>query len=162
MAEQWQVRRGSAALNNDFTGAVGEVTMDITNKTLRVHDGTTIGGIPLAKQAALDSADYVIEWQLPTAENNYSWYRKYKSGWIEQGGIIAAEAASTTGTVVLPTPFTTTSYKVDLIYEHDSSLANGYWLRYKNLTTTSFDYAADTWNNYYKPTVQKRWMAVGL
>lgn len=31
--------------------------------------------------------DYVIESQNPTAENNYTWYRKYKSGWIEQGGI---------------------------------------------------------------------------
>lgn len=30
--------------------------------------------------------DVVIEKQLPTAENNYTWYRKYKSGWVEQGG----------------------------------------------------------------------------
>lgn len=30
--------------------------------------------------------DYVIETQAPTAENNYTWYRKYKSGWVEQGG----------------------------------------------------------------------------
>ena len=32
-------------------------------------------------------ADYVVEYQLPTAANNYRWYRLYKSGWIEQGGI---------------------------------------------------------------------------
>ena len=31
-------------------------------------------------------ADAVIEYQIPTAENNYTWYRKYKSGWVEQGG----------------------------------------------------------------------------
>ena len=31
--------------------------------------------------------DFVVESQLPTAENNYTWYRKYKSGWVEQGGI---------------------------------------------------------------------------
>ena len=30
-------------------------------------------------------ADVVIESQLPTAENNYTWYRLYKSGWVEQG-----------------------------------------------------------------------------
>lgn len=30
--------------------------------------------------------DYVVESQAPTAENNYTWYRKYKSGWVEQGG----------------------------------------------------------------------------
>ncbi len=32
------------------------------------------------------SGDYVIDFQAPTAANNYTWYRKYKSGWIEQGG----------------------------------------------------------------------------
>lgn len=32
--------------------------------------------------------DYVIETQSPTAENGNSWYRKYKSGWIEQGGLM--------------------------------------------------------------------------
>ena len=30
--------------------------------------------------------DYVIEFQHPTPENGYRWYRKYNSGWIEQGG----------------------------------------------------------------------------
>ena len=61
--------------------------MDTTNKTLRIHDGETAGGVALAKQEDLDTADYVIEYQTPTAENDYTWYRKYKSGWIEQGGI---------------------------------------------------------------------------
>lgn len=30
--------------------------------------------------------DYVVDFQAPTAANNYTWYRKYKSGWIRQGG----------------------------------------------------------------------------
>ena len=30
--------------------------------------------------------DYVVDFQAPTAANNYMWYRKYKSGWIKQGG----------------------------------------------------------------------------
>lgn len=40
--------------------------------------------------------DYVIDSQLPTAENNYTWYRVYKSGLVEQGGIITSETYSTT------------------------------------------------------------------
>ena len=32
--------------------------------------------------------DFVVERQEPTAGNNYTWYRKYKSGWVEQGGVI--------------------------------------------------------------------------
>ena len=48
MAKQLQLRRGTATENDTFTGAVGEVTVDTTNKTLRVHDGSTVGGIRLA------------------------------------------------------------------------------------------------------------------
>ena len=91
MSRQIQIRRGTAAEHENFTGAIGEITMDTTNKTLRVHDGETAGGTALAKSSQLPpaSADYVIETQLPTAENDYTWYRKYKSGWVEQGGILA-------------------------------------------------------------------------
>ena len=35
--------------------------------------------------------DYVIESQSPSAINNYTWYRKYKSGWIDQGGVFQKE-----------------------------------------------------------------------
>ncbi len=44
MSRQIQIRRGSAAEHDNFTGAIGEITMDTTNKTLRVHDGVTVGG----------------------------------------------------------------------------------------------------------------------
>ena len=47
MAIQIQLRQGSASEHSTFTGAVGEVTVDTTNKTLRVHDGATVGGFPL-------------------------------------------------------------------------------------------------------------------
>jgi hypothetical protein len=48
-----KLRRGTEAehdtTNGGFTGAEGEVTVDTTNDTLRVHDGSTAGGIRLAK-----------------------------------------------------------------------------------------------------------------
>lgn len=44
MAIQVQLRRGTTAQNNAFTGAVGEVTVDTTVGGLRVHDGVTAGG----------------------------------------------------------------------------------------------------------------------
>jgi len=46
MPTQVQFRRGSSSQNNSFTGAVGELTIDTTNYTLRVQDGTTAGGWP--------------------------------------------------------------------------------------------------------------------
>jgi len=44
MAIELKLRRGSSAENNSFTGSLGEVTVDTTNNTLRVHDGSTLGG----------------------------------------------------------------------------------------------------------------------
>ena len=81
MSRQIQIRRGTATEHENFVGAIGEITMDTTNKTLRLHDGETAGGIMLAKHSNLpvDSADYVVESQIPNANNNYTWYRKYKS-----------------------------------------------------------------------------------
>ena len=46
---QVQFRRGTDTEHSSFTGAVGEVTVDTTNDTLRVHDGSTAGGVRLAK-----------------------------------------------------------------------------------------------------------------
>lgn len=43
-ATQVKRRRGTEAQNNEFTGAEGEIVVDLTNMTLRVHDGTTKGG----------------------------------------------------------------------------------------------------------------------
>ena len=47
MAIQVQLRRGTATQNNAFTGAIGELSFDTTNKQLRVHDGSTAGGFKI-------------------------------------------------------------------------------------------------------------------
>jgi len=51
MATQTQLRRGTAAQNNSFTGAVGELSYDTENKSVRVHDGSTAGGIEVITEA---------------------------------------------------------------------------------------------------------------
>jgi hypothetical protein len=38
-------------------------------------------------------ADTIIDRQEPTSENNYTWYRLYKSGWVEQGGYFTDTSA---------------------------------------------------------------------
>lgn len=48
MPTQIQFRRGTSTQNNGFTGAVGEVTVNTSNYALRVHDGSTQGGVELA------------------------------------------------------------------------------------------------------------------
>ncbi|MEX0668395.1 MAG: hypothetical protein WD061_01475 [Candidatus Saccharimonadales bacterium] len=47
MADEVQLRGGSESENDAFTGLDREVTVDTTNKTLRIHDGTTAGGSKL-------------------------------------------------------------------------------------------------------------------
>ncbi len=55
MARQIQIRRGTADEHETFIGVVGEITMDTTNNTLRVHDGATPGGFALAKQTDISN-----------------------------------------------------------------------------------------------------------
>lgn len=133
MSRQIQIRRGTAVEHATFTGAIGEITMDTTNKTLRVHDGTTAGGTVLAKQSEipdLTNADYVIESQLPTAQNNYTWYRKYKSGWIEQGGIDTSDTSAKT--VTLPIEMADTNYATSITCQ---TLGNYFYFCKPNSTT---------------------------
>ena len=44
MPTQIQLRRGTTAQNNSFTGAAGELSVDNDTEGLRVHDGSTAGG----------------------------------------------------------------------------------------------------------------------
>lgn len=44
MSKQVQFRRGTAEEHKNFIGANGEITVDTTNKTVRIHDGVTPGG----------------------------------------------------------------------------------------------------------------------
>ena len=51
MSTQIQRRRGTTGEHSTFTGAAGEITIDSTKNTVVVHDGSTAGGFPLAKEA---------------------------------------------------------------------------------------------------------------
>ena len=88
----------------------------------------------------LDGADYVIESQLPTADNGYTWYRKYKSGWVEQGGVAPYE--TNTGTVSFAIPMTDSEYQILANVKKASITGNNAVFSFltNNLTTTGFDY----------------------
>ena len=57
MPTQVQLRRGTTTQNESFTGAVGELSVDTTLDTIRVHDGSTAGGIRLAKFSEIQAGD---------------------------------------------------------------------------------------------------------
>lgn len=57
-------------------------------------------------------ADAVIDYQEPTADNGYTWYRKYKSGWVEQGGKGQVTTKGTGNTFSLPVAMVDTNYTI--------------------------------------------------
>jgi len=56
MATAIQRRRGTTAQHANFTGLAGEITVDTTLNTIIVHDGSTAGGIRLAKYTEVQAA----------------------------------------------------------------------------------------------------------
>ena len=151
------MRRGTADEHDNFTGAIGEITVDTTKNTIRVHDGKTVGGTALAKESDipdLSNVDYVVACQKPTAENNYVWYRKYKSGWLEQGGrwnsanINISSNGENTAYIVLPKKMNNPNYTVLVsggtdcclqlgIYETTDTLFRMKWGAYNTNRTLS-------------------------
>ena len=69
MATEVRWRRGTAEEHETFTGANGEVTVDTTNKTLRVHDGETPGGFP-QEGFLVAPAFSPISWHAQTVDNS--------------------------------------------------------------------------------------------
>ena len=67
---------------------------------------------------AVDYSDYikasgtVVAEQLPTSANNYTWFRKYANGWVEQGGTYSWSGNGEKGPVSLPIAMSNTNYQV--------------------------------------------------
>ena len=49
MSTQVQFRRGTTGENDNFKGVVGEITVDTSINTVRIHDGSVVGGFPLLR-----------------------------------------------------------------------------------------------------------------
>lgn len=61
MAKRVQLRRGTTAQTNAFTGTLAEVTVDTDKDVLVVHDGVTAGGFPVAARANADGTISLIK-----------------------------------------------------------------------------------------------------
>ena len=53
MATALQLRRGTTAQNNAFTGVVGELSIDTQTEALIVHDGSTSGGFEVVPSGSI-------------------------------------------------------------------------------------------------------------
>lgn len=85
-------------------------------------------------------ADVVVEYQMPTAENNYTWYRKYKSGWVEQGGSADLANHTTVQIITMPVPMADTKYTISVGHWCNVVGTGGYTgIGWNNKTTTNFE-----------------------
>jgi hypothetical protein len=66
MSTAVKLRRGTTVQHSTFTGAEGEVTVDTTKDTVVVHDGSTVGGFPLLKEAAIGTSVQAYDADLTT------------------------------------------------------------------------------------------------
>ena len=90
----------------------------------------TAGTVGAAIAGKVSKGHEVIAFQEPTAANNYTWYRLYADGWVEQGGTTSnftntAAYTSDNKVVSLPVAMANTKYDVQATLFSDISLGNG-------------------------------------
>ena len=126
-----------AAISDDIATVRAQITAlgDISTLRQTVTDlSTNIGTIDSRTSNLLD---YVIESQMPTAENNYTWYRKYKSGWVEQGGY-ATTSGNTGAQIVLPVTMSDAHYLINGTCDNNTTGGVFHFVIYENQTVNGF------------------------
>lgn len=130
-----------------------EQTAGITVETLNGKADSDLGNIPA-------NYDYVVESQLPTAENGYTWYRKYKSGWVEQGGRTTTVAGQITP-YTLPVVMANTEYTITAT-AHLMHTGNVSSVNFSLIDTTSFSAWANIFGTTGYHAVPFSWFVSGI
>jgi len=97
-----------SAIHDEIVDIDAKITALGDISTLRSSVTTNTENIGILDTRTTGLTDYVIASQSPTADNNYTWYRKYKSGWVEQGGQFTGEATYTFPVTMADTNYTIT------------------------------------------------------
>lgn len=104
-------------------------------------------------------SDAVIAWQVPTAENGYTWYRKYASGWVEQGGYKEINSGGS-ATISLPITMVDTNYSAQMTpAENASGSSPRIAIIKSNLTTTTITL---NWYSYNNGQAKAYWQVSGI
>lgn len=131
-------------------GQTASVDVDINKvyEDLELKANSNLSNVPL-------NIDYVVE----TYKSGTNWYRKYKSGWIEQGGRILKGTEGEV-TISLLKTMQDTNYNLNIsVYGASSAFAspiNAQFFSGWSLTTSSFKI-----RRYSGDTVQQMWSVCG-
>lgn len=98
---------------------------------------------------------YITAFQKPTASNNYTWYRKYADGWIEQGGHIDGNNATTS--VTFPVAMADNNYclNITIVSNTENDAIPYYAVGARTKSTTGF-------TTYNRTSITKDWMVAGM
>lgn len=108
-------------------------TWSIKKDTVTVWAGVDAPGL----HQRAESSHEVIAFQSPTAGNNYTWYRKYADGWVEQGGY-ATTSGNTGAQITLPVTMSDAHYLINGTCNNDTTGGVFHFMIYENQTTTGF------------------------
>lgn len=115
---------------------VGNFTQTALENTAGLNAELFNGKADLNLANVLANIDFVVERQEPTAANNYTWYRKYRSGWVEQGGW----CNNTGGTITFPIAMSLNNqYTAILVHNGNTAKGEGFCNCY-NKTSTGMSY----------------------
>lgn len=93
----------------------------------------------------------VIAFQQPTVGNNYTWYRKYADGWVEQGGINAVVPGVGGVTITLPVVMSDANYTVLLTgntHAGGTMVIDCFWCVAKRTSSFDVDLQSAEHSNY--------------
>lgn len=147
------VKDGTVIVQNAF----GTDATNFLKLFVRRYNGTSwsswtnisASGIDLSTKANTDlsnissNIDYVVESKINT---NGSWYRKYKSGWLEQGGNLPEWVGADTKTGTFSKPFKDTKY-----YINAKVVTNGAGGQYYYMNTLDIRPKSTSQFTYYCP-----------
>ena len=136
----------NSGIAKTWTGTMAEyeaiVTKDPETEYIITDDiggsATEIGQITEALNNKVDKGFDIIEFQEPTAANNYTWYKKYRNGWVEQGGVLQRVGSSANVTITFPVEMANNQYSWNIGIGYNGTnqvtyIQAGAW----NFTTTT-------------------------
>ena len=132
---------------------VGEFTQTAIENTAGLNAGLFSGKADTDLGNVSAGIDFVVESQFPTAQNNYTWYRKYKSGWVEQGG----QQMSGKGSVSLPITMADAYYTALCTNDILSSNYHTYALCIASKTIAGFEILSQS-----NPAAPTAWQVSGM
>lgn len=148
-------------------------TTTLPSQTGHAGDYLTTNGTDLSWGNIADP-HRVIDFQEPTSNNNYTWYRKYADGWVEMGGKTSNFTNTNANSsdpkdVLFPVTMADTKYSIVLSFGIDTSLGNGSasgWSKRQcianNIATTGFSFAQYGFDATAGTSVYGIWVVYGM